>query len=215
MRLITAFIPVLEYLTSLKPQLIEESTKSIAEVKQELEPLLVKSEELTCPNEDFDNALFAVCALIDETILDSSWQHKEEWAKQSLQIEKFSTNLAGTQFYQRLDDLSESAAADLQIREVYLYTLCQGFVGCYFDAGSESIRNQIIQSNYLLLKNAITIDLFSPIIPSLPAVEPPEVAVAKFKDGFYTLAPITLVVLVYLFMRNDVLDAITALLARL
>ncbi len=78
------------------------------------------------PIKKFDQALFAIFAWIDETILETGWQQKNEWIKNSLQKQFFNTTSAGTQFFTRIEKLGSE---DKDILEVYDYCLASGFKG--------------------------------------------------------------------------------------
>jgi type VI secretion system protein ImpK len=78
------------------------------------------------PKKKFDQALFAIFAWIDETILETGWQQKNDWIKNSLQKTFFNTTSAGTQFFTRIEKLKSE---DKDILEVYDYCLASGFKG--------------------------------------------------------------------------------------
>ena len=82
------------------------------------------------PIQRFDQALFAVFAWIDETLLETSWVHKQDWIKNSLQKKFFNTTNAGTEFFALLEKLGPE---DKDILEVYDYCLASGFRGCFFE----------------------------------------------------------------------------------
>lgn len=79
------------------------------------------------PNTD---AQYAVVALIDETVMNSDWEHAEEWGHEPLQVHYFGQFVAGEEFFHRLDAF-QGAAPDLV--EVYHTCLCAGFRGMYRD----------------------------------------------------------------------------------
>jgi type VI secretion system protein ImpK len=68
---------------------------------------------------------------IDETILETGWQQKNEWIKNSLQKQFFNTTSAGTQFFTRIEKLGSE---DKDILEVYDYCLASGFKGCLHES---------------------------------------------------------------------------------
>jgi type VI secretion system protein ImpK len=56
-----------------------------------------------------DAADFAVCAFIDEILLSSAWQEREEWMRSPLQLVRHDTATAGEDFYRILDLLLDKA----------------------------------------------------------------------------------------------------------
>ena len=61
------------------------------------------------PQDYSEAADFAVCALIDELLLGSSWAGRDEWLRHSLQRTRHGTSTAGEDFYRLLDDLLDRA----------------------------------------------------------------------------------------------------------
>ena len=50
-------------------------------------------------NEKITKAKFAIVAFLDETIISSSWNQKEAWLSDPLQIKLFDTFNAGEEFF--------------------------------------------------------------------------------------------------------------------
>ena len=92
-----------------------------------------------------DDALFAVCAFVDEAILDSTWPGREAWMRRKLQETRFHTANAGLEFYERLamlragtapGEATDTAPLDggqRELLEVYVACLTLGFRGKYND----------------------------------------------------------------------------------
>jgi type VI secretion system protein ImpK len=95
------------------------------------------------PDEDVNLALFAVVALVDESVLNSPHPMFADWSRRPLQEELFSTNLAGELFFdyahqalERRDGANPAALADLL--EVFALCLLLGFRGRYTHAPMEA-----------------------------------------------------------------------------
>lgn len=89
-----------------------------------------------------ENALFAVCAFIDETLLGSSWPGRKEWMRHKLQQARFHTANAGEEFHIRMESLlKEEADSDTpsgdrrEALEVFLACLNLGFRGAAENTG--------------------------------------------------------------------------------
>lgn len=78
-----------------------------------------------------EQAKFAVVALVDETILSSSWSGTNQWMKTPLQLEFYDQFDAGEVFFDRLDELAERPEENAQILEVYYLCMTLGFKGKY------------------------------------------------------------------------------------
>ena len=91
------------------------------------------------PAQDIHAAKYAFCAAIDETILQSHFAIKNEWYIAPLQLSLFGDQLAGTNFFERLDDLRHEGADRIQALEVFHMCLLLGFQGKYLFDGQEKL----------------------------------------------------------------------------
>ena len=93
---------------------------------------------------DFDDARYAVCAWIDETLLNVSWAHRPTWQRSLVQLELYGSTRAGEEFFDRLNQLS---AAQNRVREVYFTCLALGFMGRFCHDGDQLLLDQLVKSN--------------------------------------------------------------------
>lgn len=101
------------------------------------------------PEQDWSEALFAVCAWIDERILCSTWEGRRHWLQAQLQRSRFHTTQGGELFFRKLEALPMDA---LQVREVFDYCLALGFQGCYYGADDQPRLAAIREGNRALLE---------------------------------------------------------------
>jgi type VI secretion system protein ImpK len=114
-------------------------------------------------NEKIRQAKFALVAFLDETIISSSWQRKNEWLTEPLQIKLFDTFNAGEEFFTNLHNLRQRASSNKDVLEVYYLCLTLGFKGMYQLQSPETLRRVVDDLNLELhpeLYNAI--DAISP-----------------------------------------------------
>lgn len=90
--------------------------------------------------DDIDAAKYAFCAAVDEIILRSPFRIREEWSRRPLQLVLFGDQLAGENFFLRLEDLRARGAAHLQALEVFHMCLLLGFQGRYLIEGLEKLN---------------------------------------------------------------------------
>ena len=90
-----------------------------------------------------DEARFAVVALLDEVILSSTWAGRDLWRGNPLQRELFRINVAGEEFFTRLDRLRADAKENQPSLEVYHTCLALGFEGKYKLLGQERLQTLI------------------------------------------------------------------------
>jgi len=98
--------------------------------------------------EDYEAGRFAVCAWIDEAILNSSWNQKMLWQREQLQRFFYGTTEAGEEFFERLNTLGPHQR---EVREVYFLCLALGFSGRYSHPGDEPLLEHLKTSNLRLL----------------------------------------------------------------
>lgn len=89
--------------------------------------------------EDVYLAKYAYCALVDETILTSQSAVRDAWERKPLQLELFGDQLAGENFFVRLDELRQQGARRLAVLEVFHLCLLLGFQGRFMIEGSEKL----------------------------------------------------------------------------
>jgi type VI secretion system protein ImpK len=101
---------------------------------------------------DVQDMVYAVVALLDETISVSGWSQSSTWLTNPLQQELYGRSDAGEEFFTRLADLQGKLPARLHVLSVYYYSLALGFQGKYLflprrelDLLTESVRQQILE----------------------------------------------------------------------
>lgn len=117
---------------------------STDDFRQRVREFLVQFErgtrKLDCSADDVYNAKYAFCALVDETVLMSQFKIRDDWQLKPLQLEFFGDQLAGENFFDRLEELRRQGVAKLQVLEVFHMCLLLGFQGKYLLEGSEKLN---------------------------------------------------------------------------
>jgi type VI secretion system protein ImpK len=90
--------------------------------------------------EDIKAARYALCALLDETILNSRWPYKEQWAERPLQLEYFGEHMAGERFFELLDRIRKKGDRKTDLLEVFSIALILGFQGRYKMRGADELE---------------------------------------------------------------------------
>jgi type VI secretion system protein ImpK len=98
------------------------------------------SSKLGAASEDVYLSKYAFCALVDEVVLQSQFSVRDAWERQPLQLQFFGEQLAGENFFARLEDLRRQGAARLQVLEVFHMCLLLGFKGKYLIEGIEKLN---------------------------------------------------------------------------
>jgi type VI secretion system protein ImpK len=98
-------------------------------------------------NEKIRFAKFALAAFIDETIIGSSWEQKDAWLSEPLQIQMFDTFNAGEDFFSNLNILRQRSGSNKDILEIYYLCLSLGFKGKYQLQSPETLRRIVDDLN--------------------------------------------------------------------
>jgi len=166
------FIDVVAYVTYFLRSPEIQHSSSCESVRADIQRLLSASEEGVkrgfVSHDDYDQARFAVCAWVDEALLNSSWADKSAWMSRQLQQTYYNTTDAGEKFFERLQTLGPH---QLEVREVYYLCLALGFTGRYFndDYNLEQIKTanlKLLLGSSLGLPSLERLDLFPEAHPT-------------------------------------------------
>ncbi len=108
-------------------------------IKQFLTAFERGAARLQAPAEDIYACKYAFCATVDEAVLMSGFKARESWQRLPLQLQFFGEQLAGEQFFEKLEDLRRQGAPRVQALEVFHMCLLLGFQGKYLLEGSEKL----------------------------------------------------------------------------
>lgn len=89
---------------------------------------------------DREAAVFALVALTDETVLNTKGPARDAWIARPLQLELFGQNVAGEEFFTRLDAYRKDRENRIDALEVCYCCLAFGFMGRLRLAGTERLR---------------------------------------------------------------------------
>ena len=109
-------------------------------IKEFLTSLERGATKLGSSAEDVHLCKYAFCATVDEAVLMSQFKVRDTWQRQPLQLQFFGEQLAGEQFFAKLEALRREGVARVQILEVFHMCLLMGFQGKYLIEGSEKLN---------------------------------------------------------------------------
>lgn len=99
-----------------------------------------KAKKMNTSADDIHAAKYAFCAAVDEIILRSQFSIRDAWERRPLQLAIFGDQLAGENFFNRLEELRTRGSAHIQALEVFHMCLLLGFEGKYIIEGSEKLN---------------------------------------------------------------------------
>jgi type VI secretion system protein ImpK len=167
--------------------------------------------------EDYDQARFAVCAWIDEAVMNSQWSERITWQREPLQLKFYQTTNAGELFFERLNFL---APHQNDVREVYYLCLAMGFMGRFCKDEDRFLLDQLKTSNLKVLTGA-SVGLPSlkkgELFPGAYPAETPEV-IPRMAAGRFNLMNILIMAfpvalfgvlyVIYTFVLNNVTSSL-------
>lgn len=89
---------------------------------------------------DVDDAVFAMVAFFDETVLNTRGAAREAWIARPWQLDLYGRQLAGEEFFERLERLRRERDTRIEALEVYCCCLAFGFAGRFRLAGPEKLK---------------------------------------------------------------------------
>ncbi len=151
MRLTECFMDIVAYIAYFLKS-VKKKQPPFEQVKTDILRLVDQSEAIFTQSafsrDDYDHARFAIFAWIDEAVMNSPWEHKNQWLKEQLQRVYYQTADAGEIFFERLNSIGPHQR---DVREVYYLCMAMGFTGRYCHAGDEYLLEQLKTSNLKLL----------------------------------------------------------------
>jgi type VI secretion system protein ImpK len=81
--------------------------------------------------------------LIDETVLNSAWAYKDQWAERPLQLEYFGEHMAGERFFDLLERVRQKGSRKVDLLEVFCTVLILGFQGKHKLSGRDELDKLI------------------------------------------------------------------------
>jgi len=164
------------------------------------------------PKNRFDDALFAIFAWIDETLLRTGWDQKNQWIRQSLQKRFFNTTNAGVEFFDRLDKFGED---EQDILEVYDYCLASGFKGRFYQSHEQDKLKAAKAAARQKLNRDETFEVPEILFPDAGSIEFSKPIKRKRWKGLssfasiFVLLPILLFCLLYYFFNEQLFKMIS------
>lgn len=170
---------------------------------------------------DVDDALFAVCAWIDEALLNSGWESADQWTLRLLQKRYFDTSHAGIEFFERIERLDRTRA---NVLEIYLLCLQFGFSGRYGYGGDRQSLEEVRQRALdLLSSEAGATEGGEPLFPDAYACADPSDETARAKarrrhiarTGMSFGLPLAILLMLYLIYHIVIWQMVDSVLPQL
>jgi type IV/VI secretion system ImpK/VasF family protein len=99
-------------------------------------------------------ARYVLCALLDESVLDTPWGSESVWGARGLLISFHNETWGGEKFFQALDRLLAHPSGNLNLLELLYLCLALGFEGRYrVRDGGRSELEQVREKLYLTIRN--------------------------------------------------------------
>lgn len=112
--------------------------------------------------ETIDLVKYALVATLDETVLSIPGEARDFWITNPMQLEIFGDNIAGEEFYRKLDQLMHAPEENSSILEIYYMCLCLGFQGKYLLMAPQQREVIITRLASILVKCGTPFESLSP-----------------------------------------------------
>jgi type VI secretion system protein ImpK len=123
----------------------------------------IKAQKNACPAAEINHTKFALIAFVDECVITSDWDQREDWIANPLQMEIYGRFDAGDEFFTRLETFLQNPGENAAVTGVYYTCLGLGFKGKYAIDGEEELRLLISKTNDALKRTVISFpELLSP-----------------------------------------------------
>lgn len=123
--------PVFDLILRLKAGIVAPSNDLRPKIAAMLTDFENRAERYRFSSKITQVAKFALAAFVDETVLSSNFNLKEEWEKNPLQLEYFGESLAGNKFFEKLAAMNKQIDVTADAVEIYYVCMLLGFKGRY------------------------------------------------------------------------------------
>ena len=123
--------PVFDLILRLKAGIVAPSNDLRPKIASLLTDFENRAERYRFSSKITQVAKFALASFVDETMLSSNFNLKEEWEKNPLQLEYFGEHLAGNKFFEKLAAMIKQVDVTADAVEIYYVCMLLGFKGRY------------------------------------------------------------------------------------
>jgi len=101
------------------------------QIGTEVQDFVRKARDYGIDNEKLNNASYALCAFLDETVMETPWGGDSFWLEKPLLVEFHGDTWGGEKFFDILQDARDDPSRNLDLLEVMYLCLAFGFEGTY------------------------------------------------------------------------------------
>src|SRR5687768_1848657 len=144
--------PVFDLILRLKAGIVAPSYELRPKIAALLTDFENRAERYRFSSKITQVAKFALAAFVDETVLSSNFNLKDEWEKNPLQLEYFGEHLAGNKFFEKLAAMLKQVDVTADAVEIYYVCMLLGFKGRYAVYEKEKLLSTMQQTANALVK---------------------------------------------------------------
>ena len=165
-------------------------------IRELINQIEIKAQKSAVPTAEIDHTKFALIAFVDECVITSDWDQREDWIANPLQMEIYGRFDAGDQFFTRLETFLQNPGANAAVTGVYYTCLGLGFKGRYAIDGEEELSLLISKTNDALKKTVVSIP--ETLSPSAVPEKSARSSDTKFLSWYLGFGTILLALVFYL-----------------
>ena len=157
-------------------------------IRKLINQIEIKAQKSAVPTAEIDHTKFALIAFVDECVITSDWDQREDWIANPLQMEIYGRFDAGDQFFTRLDTFLQNPGANASVTGVYYTCLGLGFKGRYAIDGEKELSLLISKTNDVLKKTVVSIpETLSPSTVPEKSTRSSDTKILSWYLGFGTI----------------------------
>jgi len=125
----TAAGPLLCLIFALRRMRLDSAPELAPKVRRQVEDFVEAARRQGVLPADIDDAVYALAAAIDETMLTAEWSGRDAWERESLARRYCNNEFVGDGFFDKLAQIRHGSARRKDVLQVYYYCLAAGFRG--------------------------------------------------------------------------------------
>ena len=153
--LVQAATPLLLLAAQLRHSVQAADTLRLREqCESQIQKFEARAREARCSPEAVLTARYALCAVLDEAVLNAPWGERSGWAQRTLLVTFHGESYGGAKFFVILERLREDVRRHIDLLELFYLCLSMGFNGRYQIEADGQMRLSAIQDDlYRLVRS--------------------------------------------------------------
>ena len=165
--LVNSAVTLFSLAVQLRGSMTNNNVESLkAHISNEIQKFEKVAKNTGVANEQISVARYALCTLLDETVMNTPWGNASKWSEQSLLSIFHRENLGGEKFFALIDRASTEPVRNLLLLEFLYVCLALGFEGKYGIINNGKEKLEEVRENLYRLLRTHTADIERDLSPN-------------------------------------------------